>query len=159
MAIILEIFLEIFFSVLAVIGLGALIRIFVDLINNKKEKNKEAEQVGLPHELCPEILLWKRGDKTKYGELAGIGNDGTIFFKNSNYYAGGMGKTNIKNIVEDFGVHFSYFNISSEQRKLQEELDNQGTDYIQYIQDFKKAYKEIKGGNNDKKTDLLNLGS
>ena len=111
-----------------------------------KQKGREQEQAKLPHEIFPDILFQEKGDRTDWGNFVSISEDGTIFFETNC----GLKKRNIKQIVSANGVYnLSDCNLSLNQRKLQEELNNQKTDYFQYIQDFKNAYKEIKGENND----------
>jgi hypothetical protein len=99
----------------------------------------------LPHEALPDILFWMKGDELNgSSELISISEDGTIFKKS--IATGKLYTENVYRIACIYGRDYDGYNESAVQRRRDHKLSDDGYDYFQYIQDFNKAYREIKFG-------------
>ena len=95
-----------------------------------------------PHEIFPEIMHWKVGDKLSlnddrtcdYYVYEGVSEEGTVFYK---YFDG----TELTVSVERAR---KFINCSLQNDKIKKEKQSTN-EYMQLMKDFQKAYKEISG--------------
>lgn len=94
-----------------------------------------------PHEILPDVLFWEKGDVLYWGKLELITSEGIVFMSNGSK----LRKEKLSKIAQLYGRDYKEFNESLTQRRLKDDLEHSKTDYLQYIEDFNKAYREIKG--------------